>query len=314
MSGDASQTSPSRVTVLMALYQGERFLGAQLDSIAAQTEVDWKLVVSDDGSTDTGPQVVQDFAIKHPGQVTFRRGPGRGAAANFRDLLHHAPSTEYTAFADQDDLWDPGKLARAMTVLSKQPLEKPAIYCSRVSICDEKLFPLGLSHLPRRPPSFRHALVQNLVQGNTLVMNPAALALMRTADRLTGPVVMHDWWIYQTVSGAGGTVIYDPWPSLKYRQHQANVVGAHAGTLSRIASLMRMLRGQHKEWSLRNLAALSACASLLTRENQQLLEQFRDLVEGGISQRLIVMRVGGFYRQDRLSQVALWVAATLGRV
>ena len=309
-----TQDSTPRVAVLMALYQGERFVGPQLASIAAQAGVDWRLVVGDDGSTDAGPRLVGGFAAAHSGRVTVRRGPGQGAAANFRALLHAPLPGEYGAFADQDDVWRPDKLARATAALAALPAARPAIYCSRVTICSEALVPLGLSRLPRRPPSFRHALVQNLVQGNTLVMNPAALALMRRADRLAGPVVMHDWWIYQVVSGAGGTVIHDPWPSLAYRQHRDNVVGARTGALSRIGSLARMLRGGHRDWSLRNLAALTACTELLSPENRRLLDRFRSLVEGGPIQRLSALRQGGFYRQGRLSQAALWLAAGLGRV
>ncbi|MDO5371392.1 glycosyltransferase family 2 protein [Paracoccus sp. (in: a-proteobacteria)] len=307
-------TSLPRVTVLMALYQGERFVTPQLDSIAGQTGVDWQLIVGDDQSTDDGPRLVREFSAKYPGQVKFQLAPGNGAAENFRDLLYAAQIGEYVALADQDDVWHPEKLIRAMTALATQPAERPAIYCSRVTTCDEALAPLSLSRLPRRPPSFRHALVQNMVQGNTLLMNPAALALMRSAGRLAGPVVMHDWWIYQMVSGAGGTVIYDPWPSLNYRQHRGNVVGGNTGARSRLASLTRMLRGQHAEWSRQNLAALSACAALLTPENRRLLEHFRSLIEGSPTERLSAMRQATFYRQGRISQAALWMAAALGRV
>lgn len=303
-----------RITVLMALYQGERFVVPQLDSIAGQVGVDWQLIVGDDGSTDEGPRLVRDFAEAHPGRVKLQSAPRKGVAANFRALLHAAPDGEYVALADQDDVWHPEKLANAIAVMAPQPVEWPGIYCSRVAICDEALAPLSSSRLPRHPPSFRHALVQNLAQGNTLVMNPAALALLRSADRLAGPVVMHDWWIYQIVSGAGGTIIYDPWPSLCYRQHGDNVVGANNGTLSRLVSLKRMLCGQHAEWSRQNLAALLACANLLTPENRQLLEQFRSLVEGGLAQRLSAMRRAAFYRQGRFSQAALWMGATLGRI
>lgn len=308
-----SQTLP-RVTVLMALYQGAAFLRPQLESIAAQEGVEWRLVVGDDGSTDGGPDLVRDFALRHPGRVTLQDGPRDGAAANFRALLRAAPAGELTALADQDDAWLPGKLARAAAVLGGLPPERPAIYCSRVTICDTGLAPVGLSRLPKRPPSFRHALVQNMVQGNTLVLNPAALRLVQTADLVAGEIVMHDWWIYQVVSGAGGTVVYDPAPWVMYRQHGGNVVGANDGARSRAASLGRMLRGEHAEWSRRNLAALARCAPLFATEKRRTLAEFRRLVEGGPLTRLSAMRRGGFYRQGGLSQAALWAAAVLGRV
>src|SRR5699024_3540130 len=101
-------------------------------------------------------------------------------------------------------VWLAGKLSRALAAL--QELGKaPALYCSRATICDAGLRPLGLTPALRHKPSFRHALVQNLVQGNTAVLNPAAAALARQAAQGAGagdrarPVVMHDWWLYQLV-------------------------------------------------------------------------------------------------------------------
>lgn len=312
-------TPGPRVTVLLALYEGGPFLAAQLDSIAAQTGVDWRLIAGDDGSTDAGPAILRGFADAHPGRVALRDGPRQGAPANFRALLRTAPAGGLmagglTALADQDDVWLPGKLARAAEVLAGLPADRPAIYCSRVTVCDRDLVPVGLSRLPPRPPSFRHALVQNLVQGNTLVLNPAALRLVQAADLVAGPVVMHDWWIYQIVSGAGGRVVYDPEPWVMYRQHGGNVVGANDGAGARLASLGRMLRGEHRGWSRQNLAALERCAPLLAPDKRRVLAEFRRLVQCGPAARLSAMRRGGFYRQGGLSQAALWAAAALGRV
>lgn len=302
-----------KVTVLMALYQGERHLRAQLDSLAAQT-ADWRLVVGDDGSSDAGPQILQDFARDRPGRVELRPGPRRGAAANFMALLAGLPEAPgHVALADQDDVWQADKLSRALAAL--EPCgHHPALYCSRVEICDEALRPLGLSRLPVRPPSFRHALVQNLVQGNTAVLNPAAAALARAAAQGAGEVVMHDWWLYQVVSGAGGRVIHDPEPSLLYRQHGANVVGANDGAGARLASLTRMLQGRHRDWSRANLREMQRLRDRLTPENRRLLDDFAALAGPGAVARLRALRRGAFYRQGHLSQAALWLAAALGRV
>ena len=302
-----------KVTVLMALYQGERHLRAQLDSLAAQT-ADWRLVVGDDGSSDAGPQILQDFARDRPGRVELRPGPRRGAAANFMALLAGLPEAPgHVALADQDDVWQADKLSRALAAL--EPCgHHPALYCSRVEICDEALRPSGLSRLPVRPPSFRHALVQNLVQGNTAVLNPAAAALARAAAQGAGEVVMHDWWLYQVVSGAGGRVIHDPEPSLLYRQHGANVVGANDGAGARLASLTRMLQGRHRDWSRANLREMQRLRDRLTPENRRLLDDFAALAGPGAVARLRALRRGAFYRQGHLSQAALWLAAALGRV
>ncbi len=79
------------VLILMATHNGGSFLAEQLDSIAAQSHADWRLMVSDDASSDNTPAVLQAFRDARPaGQVTLVSGPGRGAAANFRSLIRQA--------------------------------------------------------------------------------------------------------------------------------------------------------------------------------------------------------------------------------
>lgn len=303
----------------MALYQGARFLPEQLGSIAAQQGVAWRLVVGDDGSTDDGPAILGRFATAHPGRVIRHEGPGRGAERNFRALIARTPPAGLVALCDQDDVWHPDKLARAAAALAGVPAHTPALYCSAATICDAALRPRGVTRRPVAPPSFRHALVQNLVQGNTAVLNASAHRLVQRAEALlTGAgvegVVMHDWWIYLLVTGAGGTVLYDPQPSLLYRQHGGNVVGANGGARARLASVGRMLRGDIARWSRMNLRALDACGALLTPQNRALLPVYRRLLDGGPAVRLAALQGGGFHRQGRLSQAALWVTALLGRL
>ncbi|MFC3527587.1 glycosyltransferase [Paracoccus mangrovi] len=301
----------AQVAILMAVYQGRDYLPAQLESLAGQSLRDWLLIAGDDGSSDGSAVLLADFAARRPkGQVRILPGPRQGAPANFRALLAHVPpQATHVAFCDQDDVWQPDKLARAVAAL---PGDGPAIWCSRVINCDPALRQMSLSPLPRHAPGFRHALIQNMVQGNTLLMNRAALDLVAAAHAEAGPVVMHDWWIYQLVTGAGGQVIYDPEPSVLYRQHEGNLVGANNRLRSRLGGLRRMLDGTYRDWSRTNLAALRASAHRLTPENRALLGDFARL-HGPLPQRIAAMRRGGFFRQGRVSQAALWLAVLLGR-
>ena len=301
----------AHVAILMAVYQGREYLPAQLKSLAGQTHADWTLIAGDDGSTDGSAALIEAFAAGlNPGQVRVLPGPRQGAAENFRALLGHvAADATHVAFCDQDDVWDEGKLALGIAAL---PVDRPALWCSRVVNCDADLRELSLSPIPRHPPSFRHALMQNLVQGNTLMLNRPAYDLVAAAHAEAGPVVMHDWWIYQLVTGAGGQVIYDPEPSVLYRQHEGNLVGANNRLRSRLGGLRRMLDGTYRDWSRTNLAALRASAHRLTPENRALLGDFARL-HGPLPQRIAAMRRGGFFRQGRVSQAALWLAVLLGR-
>ncbi|WP_142663230.1 glycosyltransferase [Paracoccus laeviglucosivorans] len=309
--GTDTQPMPRQVSILMAVYQGQTYLPVQLRSLIEQHWQDWHLIVGDDGSTDRSRKILDDFAAElAPGRVRTVPGPRAGAAANFRALLDQVPpDATHIAFCDQDDAWDAEKLSRGIQAL---PEHVPAIWCSRVVVCDMRMQPLSLSPLPRHKPCFRHALMQNLVQGNTLLMNRAAYDIVRAANAEAGPVVMHDWWIYQLVTGAGGQVIYDPLPSVLYRQHGANVVGANNRLISRLGGLKRMFAGTYREWSRTNLQALVASKHRLTPENRALLEQFAAL-HGSFPQRVGALRRGGFRRQGRVSQAALWLAVLLRR-
>ncbi len=304
-------SSKDSVTILMAVRNGARHLAAQLASIETQTHP-WRLIVSDDGSTDDSRAIVAEFARNHAaGQVRQLDGPRQGPAENFRHLLRALPAdARFAAFSDQDDVWLPEKLGRATLALAQA--EAPTIWASRVTICDEDLNPRADSPELRIAPAFSHALVQNLLQGNTMVLNHAALGLLRAADAEAGPIVMHDWWAYQLVTGAGGRVIFDRRPSLLYRQHRENVVGAANRSGASLARLRRMFGHTHRDWSRINLAALRASRHRLTPDAQLILDEFARL-QGSLPQRLSAMRRGGFHRQGRLAQAALWAAALLGR-
>ncbi|WP_167626596.1 glycosyltransferase [Paracoccus luteus] len=108
-----------RIAILMATFDGARFLRAQLDSIRDQSVTDWRLVVSDDGSRDGTRAIVRAFAAENPGhEVTLIDGPRQGATRNFLHLLGQLRQGEWLAWCDQDDVWLPDRLARGLAALS----------------------------------------------------------------------------------------------------------------------------------------------------------------------------------------------------
>ena len=106
----------SHVAILLCTHQGARFLTRQLDSLAAQTYSDWRVWVSDDHSTDGTLEVLENYRKKWgEDRICWVRGPGKGFVANFLTLACTAGiQSDYFAFCDQDDLWDPDKLEVAM--------------------------------------------------------------------------------------------------------------------------------------------------------------------------------------------------------
>ena len=257
----------ARVAILMGTKNGAAFIDAQLQSIADQTHDNWMLMVSDDGSDDETIAKVKRFAANHRQEVTIRMGPGKGACANFLSLAND-PSIEadYFAFSDQDDIWHKDKLQRALAWLATSPADVPCMYCGRTELMTIDGRSYGLSTLFTRPPGFQNALVQSLGGGNTMVFNRAAKKLLEEAATID--VVLHDWWVYQLVSAAGGMVHYDPEPVLKYRQHPHNVIGSNLGLRSGLIRLRMILNGRFRSWNGTNIAALqrSACSSAATEK------------------------------------------------
>jgi glycosyltransferase involved in cell wall biosynthesis len=293
------------VAILMGTRNGARFLAAQLETIAAQSHRDWRLVVSDDGSTDATRAVLAGFAAAH--RVEIREGPRRGFAANFLGLAGDpAIRADFYAFADQDDLWHPDRLARGLARLTAAPAERPALVGGRTRLIDEGGNPCGLSPEFRAPPSFENALVQSIAGGNTMLFNAAAKRLFEAAPEV--PVVAHDWWAYQLVSGAGGTVIYDPEPMVAYRQHGANLIGGNQGLRAKAARLRMLAAGRLAEYTDTNLAALEAAAALLTPEARAKVALLRLSRRRGLWARLALMRRLALYRQTRSGTLSLWLA------
>jgi len=302
------------VAILICTKDGAAYLGQQLESIAAQTHTNWVLVASDDGSIDATKEILKRFAATQHQTTIIRNGPRKGVCANFLSLAADPTITaDYFAFSDQDDIWNRDKLKRALTSLGAVPNDVPAVYCSRTEIMSIDGRSLGFSPLFARPPAFRNALVQSLGGGNTMVFNRAAKKMLEMAGIVQ--VVLHDWWVYQLVSAAGGRIYYDPQPVLKYRQHPENIIGSNIGWDARLLRLRMMLSGRFREWNEINISALRHLpAHLITPENRETLELFaKARLTTSLLKRLHYLKGSGVYRQTILGDIGLFVAAILKR-
>lgn len=301
------------VTVLLATHNGARHVATQIESIAAQRDcgrID--VVASDDGSTDaTRVMLAEAAAGWRRGSFAVVDGPRLGFAENFRSLLLRRIETGFVAFSDQDDIWLPGKLAVAAEAIGSSPL--PTLYCGRTLLVDEADREVGFSPLFTRPPGFANALVQSIAGANTMVMNRVAAALVREAAGRSG-FVSHDWFCYQIVSGAGGRMIYDPVPQIRYRQHGDNLVGANSGWAARLDRLKRAWGGRFAEWNELNVASLRASADLLMPEARRRLQDFDSARRGKLLARLANLRRAGVWRQTTGGQLSLWAAVILNKL
>lgn len=306
-----------RVTVLLACYRGARHLPAQLESIATQQDIDWRLIASDDGSDDDTWAVLNSFHALYPDRVRLRHGPGQrgpwSASTHFLDLLCDpalSTDTGYVALSDQDDIWYPEKLKQALLYL-RTVSEEPAVYSARSRHITEYGKALGLSRCYAGLPTFANAQVENRVSGHAAVLTPAALALVRAVGPV--PVPYHDWWIYLLVTGAGGRVINDPLPRLDYRQHGGNVLGAPRGLRATLGRMAVVLGRDGPAMMQANRAALDRARPHLTAEARALLDALDRAAPCGPA-RVRALRRLGISRQARAADAFLWLAALLGKV
>ncbi len=318
MDAPARPPRPPLVTILMATRNGATYLPAQLASIASQTHRNWQLWVSDDGSTDATRAILQNFAASH--RVTVVQGPCRGSSArNFMSLLCHPDLPPgIVALADQDDVWLEGKLARALRRMARARAARddaaglPTLYAAESMLVDDRLAPLRYSRAAAMAPSFGNALVQNLFGGHTTVLDAEALALIRRAGQ-QDEIAYHDWWIYQLVAGAGGTLVLDRAPMALYRQHSSNTLGGLGGMGGNAKRVSMALRRQFARMIEAQAEALWQVSHLLTPDSRAVLEEFRAAPGLGPA-RVAALRKLGIVRASRAGTAAFMAAAFLGRV
>lgn len=301
----------ARVNVLLATFNGARFLREQLQSISAQTLPVSRVTVRDDGSTDDTVRLVQEWASGRPG-VALLQGAQLGVTKNFLTLLASPDeNSDYFAFCDQDDVWLPHKIENAVGALEECGCDVPAMYFSRIELVDERLQHLGYSRAPRRT-GFGNALVENIAIGCSMLLNRRARDLI--CERLPEKAVMHDWWCYVVVS-AFGRVVYDDRPGVRYRQHAGNVLGGASWAiehfrrrLSRFLTLprgARLLGEQAEEF-------LGCFGEALRPQYRTMLERFL-CTRGNIWARVSYGAAMDVWRQTWVDTALLRAMILLGR-
>ena len=300
----------------MGFYEGHAFIREQVESICAQTDVDLSLFIFDDASPkslDLGAFNGLDKCVDKVSIIP--REHNLGFQMNFLMGLKEIPGGfDYYAFSDQDDVWHPNKLSRAIAKLSQLGDANSALYGARTEIWNETLTQcVGLSPHFKKAPSFGNALVQSIAGGNTMVMTPRCRDLITEANYDTRPV-SHDWWCYQLATGAGAEFVYDEWPCLKYRQHSRNIIGSNRGWTARLARLRRLLAGDFRRWNNQNIAALENNIAILAKHEKVTFDRFRKLRGAGFFARSLLPWSGGIVRQTTLSQLGLIFGLIAGRV
>ena len=282
------------VVVMMATYNGDRFIEEQIRSITNQEDVKVILYVRDDGSSDHTVEILKKYVSSD--KILF--GNHDGSADNFWNLLQHVERVsqeQYYAWSDQDDIWDSNKLITAIKALEQTGenlFEKPALYSSNNRKIDsygniirtQASSRIHLSALPQ-------VLVKSNVQGATMVFNRKLLAFAANfTPKFKEHKLYHDAWINKLCFALNGVVVYDKIAHISYRIHQDNVLGKVQHKTTFWKQLVSLFNNNNPDYSY------YVANTLLSQYQDYLSEESKSII--GI--------VAGYKRNKRYKAIMLF--------
>lgn len=253
-----------KIAILMATYNGERFIAEQIRSLLSQTYQDWHLYVHDDGSQDCTVAVVKEFENRHSDKITILDySSAGGPCKNFLSMLNRVEAPYYM-FCDQDDVWLPEKIELSIGELRQMEREHPqkaiAVYTD-LQIVDENLASLSASmweHSGIYPQYIRTFADSGghtaIATGCTMMFNKQAKAVVGgfPADK----ALMHDIWVCLCVLKCGGLLKGIADKTVLYRQHGTNTLGAtdtkaaDIGLRYRLLNLKKVVRSNRQYYAM----------------------------------------------------------------
>lgn len=261
------------ISVLLATYNGEKYIAAQLDSILEQTLLPDKIIITDDHSSDKTYSIVQQYQNRYPELIFANRKEKNSGSAKYnfmQMMLEHQQG--YTMLCDQDDVWLPDKIE--LTFKEMQALEQkaepgtPLLVHTDLKVVDEQLNIINPSLksmiATAQIRTLKDIILQNHVTGCTVMYNEQ---LAKMLLKMPQHFVMHDWWLAMVAVVFAEISYIDKGTSL-YRQHQSNVVGTQdVKTVS------------HKLYKLCNTKEIRAALFDSYQQAGSFLEMYKDRLD-----------------------------------
>ena len=230
-SGRGRMHSTDKIAILMATYNGEKYICQQIDSILSQTCKDWELYIHDDGSTDNTIAAVESYVEKYPDKIHLIDGKSTGGAKyNFFYMFGQVEAPYYMT-CDQDDVWLEKKIEltydKMLTIEDKADIS--CLVYTELRVVDSELNTIadtmsGYQSLDCHKRTINQFILQNSVTGCTMMVNRALRDKMLRITAIDN-TIMHDWWAALVAAQFGKTAFIDE-PTILYRQHGDNSLGA----------------------------------------------------------------------------------------
>ena len=292
------------IDVLLAVYNGEKTLPRQLESLKKQTQP-VHILWQDDGSTDGSCALLKDeqqVCVPHT----------KGVTGNFMSLLS-ASTGEYAMFCDQDDLWHPDKVEKTLQKMREGEAlygkDTPLLVHTDLRVTDgegNEWHPSLFAHQKWDPKAntLNRLLVQNNVTGCTVMVNRPLKELLLKAN--SGQMVLHDWWAALTAA-AFGHILFVNEPTMDYCQHGKNQVGASRSGI--LARAMKALAAWQKGKARVNLTYTHAANFLFCYKEElsctakEMLEIYLEIPKKSKISRVLALHKGGYTMQNVLTRL-----------
>lgn len=306
-----------KVNILMATYNGEKFLAQQIESIQKQTFKEWNLLIRDDGSSDKTCDIIRNFTAKDS-RIRFineNEHHNLGVIKSFFMLVNYEVADFYF-FSDQDDVWLPEKLSVSLEAAKHKASDVPLLVYTDLKVVNQELNILQDSMIRAQS---HHAnttllpeLTENTVTGGTMMINHALAEKWFTPN----DILMHDWFL-ALLAASLGEIIYLDLPTQLYRQHDNNVLGARTmdkrfkilreGPKSIFTRYWKLIHGSQKQASL----IVDKYGDIMTANDLELIKCFIKIDKQPFMTRLRWLWKYGYSKNQFKHQVVFkWLIAT----
>lgn len=306
-----------KVNILMATYNGEKFLAQQIESIQKQTFKEWNLLIRDDGSSDKTCDIIRNFTAKDS-RIRFineNEHHNLGVIKSFFTLVNYEVADFYF-FSDQDDVWLPEKLSVSLEAAKHKASYVPLLVYTDLKVVNQELNILQDSMIRAQS---HHAnttllpeLTENTVTGGTMMINHALAEKWFTPN----DILMHDWFL-ALLAASLGEIIYLDLPTQLYRQHDNNVLGARTmdkrfkilreGPKSIFTRYWKLIHDSQKQASL----IVDKYGDIMTANDLELIKCFIKIDKQPFMTRLRWLWKYGYSKNQFKHQVVFkWLIAT----
>ena len=286
---------------MLAVFDGEKYLKEQIDSILNQTVKNIKIIIRDDGSRDSSPQIIDNYCNRYPQIISKLDGAPTGSAKqNFAELLKNCDS-DYIMFCDQDDVWLPEKIEKTLEEMKKAEHggKTPVLVHTDLKVVDQSLNVISPSFfkfqkLIQDDITLPKLLVQNYVTGCTVMINRA---LQEKCGLIPKGCIMHDWWLALVAILFGELVCINE-PTMLYRQHSDNQVGAKASygiafIKRKLATLDTVRQNYNATYAQAN-ALLDSYGNLLNENVKEIIDIYCQMPKMNKFKKIRAMQKFGF--------------------